>query len=171
MKTDRKTLAVSIGLLILRLGMGGFLVTHGWGKVQMLLAGGGGQFGDPIGLGATTSLVLVATAEFLCALLIIVGLGTRFAAVPIVVTMSVAAFVVHSRDPWTMETAARAFMSGASKTWFSKEPALLYLVPFLTLAFTGGGDYSLDRLIALGRNRGQESPLRESERFAKRPAA
>ncbi|MBI5905162.1 MAG: DoxX family protein [Deltaproteobacteria bacterium] len=171
MESERNEYAASVGLLILRLGIGGYLVTHGWGKVQMLLAGAGGQFGDPIGLGPTASLVLVATAEFLCALLIIVGLGTRFAAVPVVISMSVAAFVVHARDPWTMETAARAFMAGTSKTWFAKEPALLYLVPFLALVFTGGGMFSLDRWIALRGNRGRESTLRNSERLEKRSAA
>jgi len=49
--------------------------------------------------------------------LIILGLATRLAALPVVITMSVAAFVVHTRDPWTMEAAAKAFFSGASKTW------------------------------------------------------
>ncbi len=153
MESERTGMAASIGLLILRLGIGGYLVTHGWGKLHMLLAGGAARFGDPIGLGSTLSLALVTVSEFLCALLIIPGLATRFAAIPVVVSMSVAAFVVHAGDPWTMDTAAKAFFGGASKTWFSKEPALLYLIPFLSLAFTGGGRLSLDALIASRRNR------------------
>ena len=152
METERKEMAASIGLLILRLGIGGYLITHGWGKLQMLLAGGADKFGDPIGLGSTVSLALVTMSEFICALLIMLGLGTRLAAFPVVISMAVAAFVVHAKDPWTMEAAANAFFSGASKTWFSKEPALLYLIPFLSLAFTGGGKLSLDGLIAIRRN-------------------
>jgi putative oxidoreductase len=155
METERKEMASSVGLLILRLGIGGYLVTHGWGKVLMLLAAGGDKFGDPIGLGSTLSLALVTTSEFICALLIILGLETRLAAFPVVISMAVAAFVVHAKDPWTMEAAANAFFSGASKTWFSKEPALLYLIPFLSLMFTGGGKLSLDGRIARRRNQRQ----------------
>jgi putative oxidoreductase len=171
METQRKEMAASIGLLILRLGIGGFLITHGWGKLQMLLAGGADKFGDPIGLGSTLSLALVTTSEFLCALLIIFGLGTRLAAVPVVISMSVAAFVFHAKDPWTMEAAANAFFSGASKTWFSKEPALLYLIPFLSLVFTGGGKLSLDGWIAMRRHQHPAAEKREFERAEKRRAA
>lgn len=137
----------SIGLLILRLGVGGYMLTHGWGKVQMLLAGDFEQFGDPIGLGSVPSLVLVAGAEFLGALLVVLGLAARLAAVPVVIVMAVAAFVVHSGDPWTMERAAMLFFSGESKSWASKEPALLFLIPFLALVFTGPGRLSLDHVL------------------------
>ena len=171
METERKEISASIGLLILRLGIGGYLITHGWGKLQMLLAGGAGKFGDPIGLGSTLSLALVTTSEFLCAILIILGLATRLAAVPVVITMTVAAFVIHARDPWTMEAAANAFFSGASKTWFSKEPALLYLIPFLSLVFTGGGKLSLDRLLAIHGNRRHATDQRRFERTEKSRAA
>lgn len=143
----------STGLLILRLGIGGFLATHGWSKVQMVLAGGFDQFGDPIGLGAPASLVLVTFAEFVCAILVAIGLGTRFAAVPPVIAMAVAAFVAHAGDPWTMEGGYVLFTSGASESWASKEPALLFLVPFLALIFTGAGRFSLDHVIGRGRRR------------------
>ena len=142
----------SIGLLILRLGIAGYLLTHGWGKLQMLLAGSFADFGDPIGLGAEASLVLIVFAEFLCSLLVLLGLGTRLAAIPVVIAMGVAAFVAHGADPWTMGKGYELYMSGASKSWASKEPALLFLVPFLALAFTGPGRYSLDALIR-GRRR------------------
>ena len=171
MEIQRKEMAASIGLLILRVGIGGFLITHGWGKLQMLLAGGADKFGDPIGLGSTLSLALVTTSEFFCALLIILGLGTRLAAVPVVISMSVAAFVFHAKDPWTMETAANAFFSGASKTWFSKEPALLFLIPFLSLAFTGGGRLSLDGLIGMRKIQHQAAEKREFERTEKHRVA
>lgn len=137
----------------------------------MLLAGEAARFGDPIGLGSTLSLSLVTASEFFCAVLILLGLATRLAAVPVVITMFVAAFVVHARDPWTMETAARAFMAGTSKTWFAKEPALLYLVPFLSLVFTGGGNLSLDGLIASGKNHRRAIESRRIDRTEKRRAA
>lgn len=137
----------SIGLLILRLGIGGYMLTHGWGKVQMMLAGGFDKFGDPIGLGSPLSLVLMVMAEFLCALAVIVGVATRLAAAPIVFAMAVAAFAAHGGDPWTMGEGARMFLAGESKSWASKEPALLFLIPFLALVFTGAGRCSIDGVI------------------------
>ena len=68
MNTERN---LSLGLLILRLGTAGYLATHGWGKLQMLLAGQHEMFGDPIGIGSKLSLLLVVFAEFVCALLVL----------------------------------------------------------------------------------------------------
>ena len=136
--------ATSIGLLILRLGFGGYMLSHGMGKLRMLIAGDFEKFGDPIGVGSTASLILVTVAEFLCPLLVMAGLFTRYAAVPVVIAMGVAAFIVHGGDPWSMGTAARAFLAGESQSWSSKEPALLFLIPFLALIFTGAGKLSLD---------------------------
>lgn len=143
MSARRQELMTSIGLLVLRVGIGGYMLTHGWGKLQMVLAGDFGSFGDPIGLGSGLSLVLITLAEFGCALLVVVGLGTRFAAVPVVFGMAVAAFIVHGSDPWTMGEGA------------SKEPALLYLSAFLTLALTGAGRFSLDGVIAARKETAQ----------------
>lgn len=150
---DRTDTSTSLGLLILRLGFGGYLMIHGWGKLLMVLDGKLSGFGDPIGLGSPASLLLATFAEFFCALLVMLGLGTRFVAIPVVITMAVAAFVSHGDDPWTMGAAAKLFMSGASKSWASKEPALLFLLAFLALVFTGAGRFSLDHVIANRRGR------------------
>lgn len=169
MQTRRHYLATSIGLLILRLGMGGYLLTHGWGKLQMVLNGEFDQFGDPIGLGSGLSLVLVTTAEFFCALLVVIGLATRFAAVPVVIAMGVAAFVAHSGDPWTMGEGARLFMAGEAESWASRQPALMYLSVFLALIFTGAGRLSLDALI-WPRARRESGPAASPESPAPEPA-
>lgn len=157
MKTQHQDLSTSIGLLALRIGIGGFMLSHGWGKLQMLLSGNFAMFGDPIGIGTELSLVLVVVAEFLCAILVVVGFGTRLAAIPPVIAMAVAAFVAHASDPLSMETAAIQFMSGASKSWASKEPALMFLFGFLALAFTGAGRFSIDGLIAARRERREKN--------------
>lgn len=147
MQNKTRNWAASVGLLILRIGVGSYMLSHGLGKLNMLLDGNFAMMGDPIGLGPQLSLVLVTFAEFACAALVIVGLGTRLAAVPVVFAMCVAVFVAHSADPWSMETAAMRFFSGESQTWFSKEPAMLFLIPFLALACTGPGRLSLDTLV------------------------
>jgi putative oxidoreductase len=144
MEARRQDPSTSIGLLLLRVAFGAYMAAHGWGKLQMLLAGDFAGFGDPIGLGPHASLVLVTMAEFGCALLVLLGLWTRYAAAPIVFAMGVAALVVHGSDPWTSGGGAELFFSGKSKMWSSKEPALLYLAAFLALMWTGSGRYALD---------------------------
>lgn len=144
---NEHSLLSSIGLLILRVGIGGLMVSHGWGKFQMLMAGDFHKFGDPIGIGSAASLLLIVTAEFICALLVMIGAATRVAAIFPVIGMAVAAFIVHGGDPWTMGEGARLFYSGASQSWSSKEPALLFLIPFLALVFTGAGRFSVDALV------------------------
>lgn len=151
MQTD-KTSWSAIGLLVLRLGIGSYLVTHGYGKLQMVLAGEFEKFGDPIGLGNTVSLLLATGAEFFGSLLVMFGLLTRFAAASIVVTMAVAAFVVHGNDPWTM-TGAFRMVENQPVTGANREPAMLFLIPSLALVFTGAGRYSLDALWCSRRSR------------------
>lgn len=151
MDARRSELLTSLGLLILRLGMGGYMLTHGMGKLRMLLDGQAASFGDPIGVGPTLSLVTTVLAEFLCSLLVMAGAGTRFAAALVVVVMGVAGLVVHGGDPWTSEWAAKQFMAGTAKSWASKEPALLFAIGFLTLVFTGAGRFSLDHLFTTRR--------------------
>lgn len=84
-------------------------------------------FGDPLGVGSEVSLSLAILGEVVASALIVVGLGTRLAAVPLLVTMLVAALVVHADDPWGR-----------------KEFALLYAVPAVTLLLTGAGRFSID---------------------------
>ena len=83
-----------------------------------------------MGLGEETSLMLVVFAEFLCALLLVVGLFTRLATIPLIFTMCVALFVVHIADPFS-----------------DKEASILYLVPYLVIFLLGPGKFSLDFLI------------------------
>ncbi len=119
-----------VGLLFLRVTVGLMMaVGHGWGKMVKVVTGDF-SFADPLGIGAAPSLVLAALAEFVCALLIALGVRTRSMAVPVTVTMLVAAFVHHFDDPWG-----------------KKEFALLYAVPFAALILTGGGKYTLDRML------------------------
>jgi putative oxidoreductase len=135
MTPEREALLRDAGLLILRLGVGLMMAfSHGLGKIQKLFAGGPYQWADPIGLGPGLSLALAGSAEFLGALMIALGLGTRIAAGPLAFTMLVAAFIVHADDPFK-----------------KKEFALLYLIPCLTLLLAGPGRWSFDALIRRAR--------------------
>lgn len=116
-----------IGLAILRIVTSAFLLSHGIPKLQKLLAGDF-KFPDPIGIGATPSLFLATVGEFLCPLLVIIGYKTRWASLPIIITMAVAAFIMHGSDPFG-----------------KKELALVYLMIYVVIMFMGPGRYSIDK--------------------------
>ncbi len=118
-------------LLLVRIAVAAFMLTHGYPKLMKLLAGGEIQFADPFGFGMTFSLVLAVFAEFFCSVLVAFGIGTRLATIPLIITMSVAAFIAHSSDPFG-----------------KKELALLYMVIYVFLLFAGSGKFSVDYLIS-----------------------
>jgi len=121
-----------LGLLLLRLVFGGFmLVGHGLSKAQRFTELST-SFLDPLGIGAMPSLLLTLVAEVGFAALVVVGAFTRFATIPLIITMGVAAFLVHASDPFFMPA------KGA------KEPAVLFLVGYLALLIMGPGKISVD---------------------------
>jgi len=100
---------------------------HGWGKLLRLFSGEEIRFMDFLGMGPTVSLALAVFAEFFCALLVVFGAYTRLAALPLIFTMAVAAFVRHADDPFS-----------------SKEKALMYMFAYIAIAIAGAGWYSVD---------------------------
>lgn len=121
---------LDLGILVIRIAIGAFMLTHGYPKLMRLFSGEEIQFADPLGFGPVPSLALAVFAEFFCSIFIAIGLGTRLAAVPLIITMTVAAFIAHAGDPFGR-----------------KETALLYLLVYLLLLITGSRRYSLDRLL------------------------
>lgn len=128
--TNINSNAVNSSLLILRVAVGLFMLTHGFSKLQMLMSGDI-KFADPFGIGTTPSLILSVFAEFFCSILLILGLATRLASVALIINMLVAVFYAHATDPFAR-----------------KELPLMYLVVFLTFLILGAGRYSVDHLIA-----------------------
>lgn len=121
----------SAGLLVLRITAGAFMYfNHGAGKLTRLFGEGPVKFSDPIGIGPEASLALATFAEVLCSVLIIIGLMTRLSAIPLIITMMVAAFIAHAADPFG-----------------SRELPLIYGAIFIAIAATGAGKYSIDNLI------------------------
>jgi len=116
-----------LGLLFLRVSFAGAMLAHGIPKLLKLISGNF-EFGNPIGLGPELSLILTVIGEAICPMLIIIGFKTRIAAIPTIITMLVAAFVVHGADPFA-----------------TKEKALLYLFGFVAIALVGGGKFGVSR--------------------------
>ena len=117
----------NLGLLLLRLGFGGMMLTHGIPKLLKMLSGDF-SFGDPIGIGETSTLILAVLCEVFFPILVIIGFKTRLSAIPVIITMAVAAFVVHAADPLG-----------------TKEKAILFLFGFIAIALLGAGKYSVDK--------------------------
>jgi len=103
------------------------MLTHGIPKVNMLLASPI-QFSDPLGIGAIPSLIGVLIGEVIAPLFIIIGFKTKIATIPTIITMAVAAFVVHANDSIDV-----------------KEKALLFLVCFIVILLAGPGRFSVDK--------------------------
>jgi len=116
-----------IGLLLTRIGFSAMMLVHGIPKLLRLFEGDF-SFGDPLGIGPTPSFFLAVFAEAICPMLIIIGFKTRLASIPVIITMAVAAFLVHAPDDFA-----------------TKEKALLYLIAFLGIALLGPGKHSVDK--------------------------
>ncbi len=120
----------NLWLLLLRIGAGGAMLTHGIPKLLKLVHGDT-AFADPFGIGALPSFILVVFAEFLCSVLVIVGITTRLATVPIIITMLVAIFMIHGNDAFA-----------------AKEMAVLFLLLFTTILVFGSGRFALGNIIS-----------------------
>jgi putative oxidoreductase len=122
---------LDISLLLIRIAFGvSIILGHGWKKMINLFSGEPIQFLDPIGLGPAFSLGLVVFAEVVCGVFIIIGFKTKWATVPLIITMLVVIFMVQLDKP------------------FNKlELPILFLVTYVCLFLLGSGKYSVDYLI------------------------
>ncbi|MGC1633562.1 MAG: DoxX family protein [Gelidibacter sp.] len=126
---DYSTKSVSIALLILRLGVAIMMLIHGIPKLQMLISGDI-QFPPVMGMSPTFSLALAVFGEVLCSLLLLIGLFTRLAAIPLIITMLTAVFLIHGGDPFAKQ-----------------ELGLHYLIAYIVLFILGSGKYSFDAVL------------------------
>ncbi|SKA76196.1 putative oxidoreductase [Prosthecobacter debontii] len=121
--------STDFGLLILRCALGfPMMLLHGWMKFENFNTMAP-KFLPLFGLPSNVSLGLAIFAELVCSGLLVLGLFTRFAALNLAITMSVAFFMVHK---------------GAFTGPQSGELAYVYLAGFATLFLTGGGKFSVD---------------------------
>ncbi len=117
------------GLLILRVGMSFFMIHHGYDKLQNFLAGVA-DFPDPLHVGNRLSMGLTVFAEFFCSILLILGLYTRLATIPLIICMVVVIFIISKGEPLG-----------------EREHAIMYLISYIAIFLTGAGNYSIDHKI------------------------
>lgn len=121
--------AVSVAMLLLRLGVGILMMHYGYDKLVHF-----GEYQDKfmnfMGMGRTLSLALAVFAEFFCSLFLILGLFTRFATIPLIITMCVVIFKVNN-----------------GHVFGDSDSPALYLTGFLVLLLIGPGRVSVDSMI------------------------
>lgn len=127
---SNRDVKADIALFLVRLFVGFAMLTHGFPKLQQLIGGKTADFYDFLGMGTTVSLILAVFAEFVCSIFIILGLFTRIAAGFLLITMFIAAFMVHGADPFA-----------------DREMSLLYATIYLLIVAIGAGKISVDYMI------------------------
>jgi putative oxidoreductase len=128
--TNYSQTGFNVATLLLRLCFGLLVcLAHGLSKLKHF-SSMQSTFADPLHVGHTVSLVLVVFAEVFCALLIVLGLFTRFAALVLVINFAVVAFIV---------------LKGQSVE--VHEAGFLYLTAFAAILLVGPGRISVDSMM------------------------
>lgn len=122
-----------IAPLLARITIGFIFVESGWGKLHNLdkVAAFFTDLGIPY---ANLQAPFVASVEFGCGLLVLLGLFTRIASIPLIGTMVVAII-----------TAKRADIAGLSDLFATSE--YLYILLLLWLVVAGAGCASVDHFL------------------------
>jgi putative oxidoreductase len=119
--------------LLARITLAAVFVPTGWGKLSDLDKPT--QFFTELGIPFPhANAVLVGASELICGSLLLVGLATRFAAAPLIVSMAVA-----------IATAKRNAIEGVLDVFGFEE--FLYVVLLVWLIVAGAGALSLDKLV------------------------
>lgn len=127
--THYTSFAFNLATFVLRVTLGVLMIPHGYNKL-VNFEKYQKEFMNFMGMGSTTSLILVVFAEFFCAIFLAMGLFTRLTAGILAIVMAVAVFKAHN---------GQVFGDG--------EMGMLYLGGFLSILLLGGGKASLDGLL------------------------
>ncbi len=123
--------STDLGLLVLRLWLGlTMLINHGLPKLTHFHETAA-KFPTLFGFSGKINLGLCLFGEVVCSALLVLGVLSRFAALSLAITMSVAFFMVHK--------ASLALGPG------SGELAFIYLAGYITLLVAGAGRFAVDK--------------------------
>lgn len=129
LSASKGTTASNLSALILRLGFGILMIpNHGYIKLVEFNERKD-QFMSFLGLGGPVSLSLAIFAELFCSILLIFGLFTRLATIPLLITMLVA----FSSHDWQL---------------FGRyELSTAFFIGYLAILASGPGKYSMDYML------------------------
>lgn len=131
--TKTSSFQLSMASLLLRIGFGILMIpNHGWKKLQNFEKVSQ-DFMSFMGLSSSISLGLCIFAEFFCSILLILGLMTRWAVIPLIITM----LVIFNQHNWELIG--------------KYELATAFFIGYIAILFLGGGKFSLDAMIYKNR--------------------
>ena len=141
-----KTTLANFCDLLTRLTVGFMFANSGWGKIANLesFVNEFAEWGIPA---PSVTAPAAAWAELIAGALLMIGLATRLAALAMAAVMAGALFIVVA--PPIVEEAST--LTGVGSNLFYAPEWLLLLI-FITLAATGAGTWSVDRILN-GRKR------------------
>jgi len=117
----------NLAAFLLRIIFGSLIfINHGLPKIRRFPELQSG-FYDPFGISHQGSLLLVIFAEVFCAAFVVIGLFTRLAVIPLIITMVVVVFMSKQGQPLS-----------------KLELPVLFMGAFLAILFMGSGKYSVD---------------------------
>lgn len=129
-------------VILVRWLAGGVFFAEGMKKFLFAAQWGAGRFAH-IGIPAPDIMgPFVGVVEIACGLLLLMGLVTRLAAVPLIINISVA--IASTKIPILLRSGFWA-MEDPARTDYSMLMSLLFLV------IVGGGRWSMDALVSKGR--------------------
>jgi putative oxidoreductase len=139
----------AIGTTLLRLIVGATFMAHGWMKLFTFGVAGTAGFLTSAGVPmASVMAPIVIATELGGGLLLVLGLLTRYASVPLLFTMAVAIATVHLQHGFFLPQ--------------GYEFALLLGVALLTLVLQGSGAFALDNVIGRTGKVSDEQPYKRA---------
>jgi putative oxidoreductase len=132
---------LSFGILLIRVVIGVLMAFYGYEKLihfdEMAASDFWAKNVSFLGMTGKFPLALTIFAEFFCSLLLIVGLLTRLALIPLLICMGYIVAIVGQFS-----------IVEAGDNGSNLNSAFVYFITYLGLFFTGSGKYSLDAMIS-----------------------
>ena len=131
----------SFGILLIRIIIGVLMAFYGYEKLTHFEEMAASEFWAKnvsfLGMTGKIPLALTIFAEFFCSILLIFGLFTRLALIPLVICMS-----------YIIVNVAQMTVINKGDNGTEINTAFVYLIIYIALFFTGAGNFSIDKLIA-----------------------
>ena len=132
---------LSLGILLIRIIIGVLMAFYGYQKLINFETMAASDFWAKevsfLGMTGKTPLALTIFAEFFCSLLLIIGLFTRLALIPLLICMG-----------YIIACVAKFAIINSGDNGTEVNTAFVYFMIYLGIYLTGPGNYSLDYKIA-----------------------
>lgn len=139
--TSFQPINVSAGILLIRVVIGVLMAFYGYQKLINFETMAASDFWAKevsfLGMTGKTPLALTIFAEFFCSLLLILGLFTRLALIPLIICMG-----------YIVACVAKFEVIYSGDNGIEMNTAFVYFIIYIGILLTGPGNYSLDYKIA-----------------------